>query len=337
MLIELFNPEEPITKPGFYRMTEQQYHADPCASPSLSASLIKRALPMGKGTGSMRHLRYAHPKLTPIPLDEEQKSAMTFGNAFHKLILGEGPDIVVVEAADWKTNAAKEKRDLALANGFIPVLTGHYEQALLMETLVREQVAQWPELDRIVSADGWSEIVAVWIEETMHGPIFCRSMIDRLPAEGAWLLDWKTTMTSAGPDDFGRYLFDQGADIQAYLYARGVKALTGRTMGMLFAAVEQYVPHAIMLHGIDRAAMAMAERKVLYGIETYAACLAADVWPGYPAHVAWQEAPPWHERKWIEREDAGMTSTEYLLRLIESSPDKRPALDAETAADFGIE
>jgi hypothetical protein len=34
-------------------------------------------------------------------------------------------------------------------------------------------------------------------------------------------------------------------------------------------------------------------------------CQERNWWPGYRAETAWHDPPPWHEQRWVEREDSG--------------------------------
>src|SRR5438270_12221695 len=103
---------EPVTAPGVYDLPEYVYHADPVPGGSLSQSGAKKLL----ATCPAR-FRYErdHP---PAPTD-----AMELGTAAHKLVLGIGPDLVEVEAKDWRTKAAQEAAEVARARGAVPVLS----------------------------------------------------------------------------------------------------------------------------------------------------------------------------------------------------------------------
>lgn len=307
--------EDLITEPGLYRMSDEQYHADPCAQPSLSASLIKKALPLGSGTGTPRHLWHNHPRLNPA-FEREDSNRFDLGSVFHSLILGQGQEIEVIEAKDWRTKAAKEQRDAALEANRQPVLADQFARARHMERAAWDQIALREDLAKAMAA-GQPELVLIWIEETANGSIWCRAKLDWLPLEGRIFPDWKTTAASAGPDEYGRTLFDIGADLQAAFYPRGIKAVLGREAELVFPVIETAEPHCMMVHNVGPASASMARRKVQYAINLYAMCLAENVWPGFPIETASQEAPPWIESKWTDREDAGMCSGDFNRFMIE--------------------
>lgn len=173
---EQINGTGPIDQPGLYRMDDETYHGDPCAEPSLSASLLKKAMPGGKKGGSPRHMQYAHPKLTPVELEPSSKK-FDVGSVFHTLILGEGDEIVIVESDAWRTKAAKQERDEALEAGQQPILRDQYDRAAAMVRAAHYQIPIWPELEKAM-ADGQAEYVLIWKEQTRFGEIFCRCKLD---------------------------------------------------------------------------------------------------------------------------------------------------------------
>jgi len=340
MQIIEYDPSKPIDMPGIYRMEAEHYHADPCATPSLSASVLKKALPLGVGTGTPRHMRYAHPKLSPIEVTFKGKAAMDMGSAFHAMILQKGGEIEIIDAADWRTNAAKEAREAAYEAGRLPLLKEQFKAAKEMHRSTLEQMNDIPDL-MAAMRQGEPELVYVWVEETPYGPIFCRAMMDWTPTKGDVFPDWKTTAASASPDAYGRTLYDMGGDIQDGFYRRGIKALLDRRAHLIFPCVEQYAPHAMAVHRIDPEGADVARRKVQWAINMFALCLREDFWPGYPTEIAWQAPPPWHVGKWEQREDQGMADTSAWARLIAAVKSNPPlpetlGFDPGFAADFDL-
>lgn len=335
-----YDPAKPIDQPGVYTMTQEHYHADPCATPSLSASVCKLGLPGGRKGGSPLHMQWGHPRLRPVPAEEQGRAIFDLGSVFHAIMLGSGQEIVVVDAADWRTNAAKAARDAAYKADQQPILKSQMDQAMAMRRAVLPQVQARPDLHTSMQS-GTAEVVLVWVEETPAGPIFCRCMVDWVPDHGNVFPDWKTTGGSAAPDDYGRVMFDIGADVQDAFYRRGIEAVLGRRAHLVFPVVETAEPHAMMVHAIDPTSLALAQRKVQWAINTFGMCLGAEIWPGYPLDTAHQSAPPWVENAWTDREDAGLTARETVEQMIEEIRQMplldHAVIDPETAADFGLD
>lgn len=313
----IFDPEHPITKPGIYIMTEQQYRDDPCLEPSLNASVAKCCLPLGSKTGTAAHMKQAHPKLTPPQEEDESPAKFDLGSTFHTLILGKGAEIAVVDAKDWRTNSAKYERSKALEEGRQPVLLEQMKRAKAMMAAAWPQIEARPELLKAMQS-GRPERVIVWEEKTEFGTIRCRSQLDWVPDHGDIFPDWKSTGASAGPGEYSRTFFDVGGAIQDVFYRRGIRAVLGRPARMVFPVIENYEPFLLMVHNTGPASLAMAERQVGYAIRTFAACLHSGIWPGYPLETATQEAPPWVENKWTDAEDAGLTGSDFTSMSIEA-------------------
>lgn len=112
-------------KPGFYPdMSEAQYHSDPCAVPSLSSSIAKTII-----DDSLKHAWLAHPQLNPNIEQTEPTREMEIGTVTHKLILGSGRDALVIDTDAYTTNAAKEQRAQAYAQGSSPILRPDLEKS----------------------------------------------------------------------------------------------------------------------------------------------------------------------------------------------------------------
>lgn len=103
-------------------LDEAKYHAD---RDSLSVSGAKLLL---RSPALFRH-RLDHP---------EHKDVFDLGSAAHKLVLGVGPDLAVIDADSWRTKAAQEERDAARAAGAIPLLKADHERVVAMADRLAE-------------------------------------------------------------------------------------------------------------------------------------------------------------------------------------------------------
>lgn len=274
-------------------VSAQEYHADPCVTPSLSASIAHILC-----TGSPAHARMAHPRLNP---DYRSKETAHFdlGTAAHALLL-EGRDAVaVIDADDWRTKAAKEARDEAREAGKIPLLEAQFYDVRAMVGSAHEQLARF---DGIVPffVDGKPEQPIAWQEK---GGVRCRSLIDWLHDDYRTIDDYKTTSRSANPEQWTRSLFSFGGDIQAAFYRRGVKAVFGREPEFRFVVQETFPPYALSVIGVGPDVLLMADKKIDYALSVWKRCLEDDHWPGYPQRVCYAELPAWEEYRWLEREE----------------------------------
>lgn len=268
-------------------MPAGEYHADPCEQPSLSASIANILL-----NQSAAHARAVHPRLNP-DYERVAEDRFDLGTVAHALFL-EGKDAVeVVDAPDWRTKDAREQRDVARSSGRIPLLRKDWHDVHLMCEGLRAQVAA---LDPPLFTDGKAEQTVIWTDNGVQ----CRARLDWLRDDYSEIHDLKTTRASAKPGAWERTMFNMGADVQARFYQRGVAAVTGVEPEFRFVAVETHPPYALAIFSLSPSAAALADAKIERALETWKACLAADVWPPYTTKVCFVEPPAWAEAQWLE-------------------------------------
>jgi hypothetical protein len=275
---------------GIYTIPAAQYHADPCPAPSLSSSIAKMLC-----LSSPLHAWYAHPRLSPAPIEDDCE-AFDLGTAAHALLLEQRDQVVIIDAADWRTKDAKVQRDQARAAGAIPLLKKRWVDVQAMVTAARVQLDAHTDGGAAMFLNGQPEQTLIWKE----GDVWCRARLDWL-RPGA-IDDYKSTSASANPETWSRSMFGMGADIQACWYLRGLKALTGIDATFRFCVQEVRPPYALAVVGLGPDALVLGEKKLLYAIETWRGCRATSDWPGYPRRTCWASLPMAHEAWWLEFE-----------------------------------
>lgn len=304
-----------MMKAGIYpHLPSDSYHADPCETPSLSASVAKVLLAQ-----TPAHARLQHPRLSSMERDDA--AVMDVGRAAHALMLGDPADFVIVEADDWRTKAAKEARDEARAAGKIPMLAARFDQVAAMVAAGRAQLAAHPDAEGVfTSKAGASEVSIFWQDGPAKAPIWCRARVDWLPTVGPVVWDYKTT-TSAHPNDWARQTVNLGHDIQAGFYCRGLRKL-GWAERPVFKFVVQEVepPYALAIHTLDPFWADRAEQMASHAINLWSRCLHNDSWPGYVGATYHLEMPGYHEKKWDDRMDREQMTAE-LTALVWQAPD----------------
>jgi hypothetical protein len=113
-----------INQPGIYRgISDADYRSDPTPTPSLTQSLVKILIER-----SPQHAWEQSPRLNPqFEYDDDTK--YDIGNVAHRLVLGRGKEIEVVDFADWRTKASQEARETAADAGKIAVLRHQFDQS----------------------------------------------------------------------------------------------------------------------------------------------------------------------------------------------------------------
>jgi hypothetical protein len=117
-------PRVQITGPGVYDMPAEQYHA----RPELSSSGMRALLP--PGCPAKFHWDQLNP---PEPKDE-----FDFGHVAHKLVLGEGEQIEVLDFDSFRTADARAAKIQAYREGKIPILEREFLKAKAMALEVRK-------------------------------------------------------------------------------------------------------------------------------------------------------------------------------------------------------
>jgi hypothetical protein len=219
----------------------------------------------------------------------ETTDKFDIGTVAHQMLLEGEDSCVVIDAADWRTSAAKAERDAVRAIGKTALLTRQYEAVCEMVTAFREQRPD-------AFTDGEPEQTIIWQEDDL----WCRARLDWLRYSGK-IEDYKTTSASANPERWGRAIFDTGYDIQAAHYMRAVETL-GFPPSFVFHVQETEPPYLVSTLALAPSTALLAEKKRLYALEAWRNGLRKNSWPGYPKRTAYVELPSWHETLWLEKE-----------------------------------
>jgi hypothetical protein len=228
---------------------------------------------------------------------------MDEGSALHKLVMGDGPEIKIIPANDWRTNAAKAARADARAVGAIPLLTERFHELQAMARQLRNQLANHPEASEVLSEDYASEVSMIWREPT---GAMCRARPDRMHRTDPYapIYDWKFTDCLQPPHAWDKTALASGWDMRAAFYARGAAALRGGILpAYRFIVAEKEPPYDLMVLQLTPEFIALGMQKAETAIRAWETCMKANAWPSYPARLFHIAPPGWAESKWIERPD----------------------------------
>lgn len=264
-----------IDRPGIYDgIPDEAYHADPVPGGSLSSTGARRIL------DSPARFRYEqdHPR---------ESAAFDLGKAAHLLVLGEGAQITVIDAEDWRTKAAREARDTVRAAGKAPLLTKEMEQVKEMAAAIRAHPLAGPLFE---PGTGLPEQSLFW-EDPATG-VMCRARLDWL-RQPRIVADYKSC-DRADRASFARSVANFGYHQQAAFYEAGVRALgVMYDPAFLFAAQEKTPPYLVAVYGLDDLAMEAGRARNRQAIERYRDCKEAGIWPGYGDDIEYISLPPW--------------------------------------------
>ena len=281
-----------IDRPGIYEITAEHYHRDPVGpAPSLSASIAHLLI-----SRSPAHAKRQHPRLSPDFVPEES-DAFDLGTAAHAYVLEGGFNLEIIDALDWRTQAARAARDAARAAGKTPVLAHRFVLVQAMAEAAREQLARHAARP-IPLTNGQAERTLVWQEEG----VWCRARLDWLHDDQRTVDDYKTCQ-NANPEAFTRSLFTFAYAVQAAFYLRGLAAVFGAAERTFrFIAQETYPPYALSVMALAPDALVLAEKQVLMALKLWRECLERGEWPAYEPRIAYADVPAWIEAAWLAKE-----------------------------------
>ena len=267
-----------ITTPGLYPdLSEADYRAH---HDWLSVSGAKKLLPPS-----------CPAKFRATQGIEEHRPQFDIGKAFHAAVLGDGPEVLVVDALDWRGKEAREARIAAYERGVVPLLA---TDAAVVEAMAAAISAH--DVAPHLFVGGTSEVSAFWVDESTG--VQCKARFDYLPErqEGRRLIvpDIKSAV-SADPGEFSRAAARYGYVMQQIHYSSALQHLgIDPDPAFLFVVVEKDPPYLVnvgqFVESEDIKATAAALDKAL---RIYRDCLATDTWPGWSG-VTSLSLPTWH-------------------------------------------
>jgi len=282
-----------INLPGVYKISNEEYHADPVIVPSLSRSIMKDLI-----YRSPKHAWFSHPRLNLDFKPKEQVEKFDLGQAAHSLLLEGSDRATLIYGDDWRKKEAKEARDQARAEGKIPLLLDQYDKVTDMVKVAEKAIFDCDELSLgSLKIQGDSELSFIWQEED----VWLKVRPDWISHDRAVIIDYKTTSMSVNPGDLARYIITMGYDLQDAFYTRGVKAISGIEPKFIFLFQETSEPYLCSFVGLPPDFMELAKSKVDFGIALWRECMATGIWPGYPRQVCWLDLPAWSVAAWESR------------------------------------
>ncbi|MFI8499407.1 PD-(D/E)XK nuclease-like domain-containing protein [Streptomyces sp. NPDC085524] len=264
-------------------LPNSEYHAD---KTSLSSSGARKLLP----PSTPAKFRYEQ--------DNPPAATKTFdyGNAAHKLVLGNGPRLVLVEHERWDTKAAKAEVAEVRAEGGIPLKQHELDMVKAMAAAIRQHPLAAALLD---PAWGQPEQSLFWID----GPtgIRRRARFDWLPSmhSGRLIIPDYKTAADASNEAFQKAIQQHGYNQQAPWYEEAAIALElgGEDTELLFVVQEKTAPYLVNVVGIDYFAREIGRAKNRAAIETFAECTTTGIWPGYGDEPNYLSLPGWAEKQ----------------------------------------
>ena len=240
-----------LTEPGVYDgIPDHEYHGGLVKGGSLSSTGIRKLLPPSCPA------LYRHWADNP----PEPKPSFDLGHAAHKLVLGVGPALALVDRDRWDTKDAKAEVAAVRARGGVPLHPADWAAVAAMAAQLRAH----PLAGHLFDPDrgGQAEQTYVWADPDTG--VMCRARPDWTPATGGRLVlvDYKTSADLPTTESFERTSWKWHYEVQAAHYLAGARALGLGEDDAAFVFVMQHKtpPYPVRVFQLDADAKASAEQ-----------------------------------------------------------------------------
>ncbi|MGW2594831.1 PD-(D/E)XK nuclease-like domain-containing protein [Streptomyces sp. NPDC001515] len=258
--------EAPVVIDG---MPADDYHAD---RNSISSTGLRRLLAPGCPAQFKYDLDHPQPP----------KKEFDLGHAAHLMVLGEGPELEVIDAPDWKKVATRELRDTAYAEGKVPLLTKDHEQVQAMAEAIRQHPLAGPLFQ---PGKGVAEQSIFWTDPATG--VRCRIRPDWLKQLPGLTLcvDYKT-IKSADPETVSKAIRDHGYHQQDAFYTDGIwAALQPEDVRFVFVFQSKTAPYLVTVRELTDQNRDIGRAKNERALRIYADCQATGIWPDWTGPV----------------------------------------------------
>ncbi|WP_329114556.1 PD-(D/E)XK nuclease-like domain-containing protein [Streptomyces sp. NBC_01353] len=266
-------------EPGLYDIPAELYHSDPIPGGSLSSTGIRRL------TDCPARFKYF------LDNPEPYKPAYEFGTAAHTVVLGDGPELIVVDEKRWDTDETKAKVAAIRAAGNVPLKA---EARQRIDDMAQALASNPEAADLLTPRSGIAEQSAFWPD---HNGIWRRTRFDWLRPDG--IVDYKTTR-SVHPLALEKTVHEWGYHQQDdfYLTTAVELGLIPPTAFFKFIYQEKQPPYLVTVAELDATAMSIGRRLNERALHLYAAGRATGHWPAYSDSTVLISVPPWVERQY---------------------------------------
>lgn len=280
-----------IDKTGFYTMTDDEYHSDPCIEPSLSSTMANQILEDTE-IEAMLNQRRLNPSY-----EDGKSDAMDLGTMAHEYVLqGKLENFVICdEFYNWKKDAAKEKKAEIEAQGKIALNASTksiLDNVKDMKIALHNQLSKHQEFP-LLFQKGRPEQAAF----AKDGDIWLRAKLDWLDSNYPDLIvDYKTTGLS-----FKQWEKNElwgGKYIQNPHYRRTYDLITGKKSTFIFVVQRTKAPFLIKIFVLDKSYEENIEARYLCARQRFANCVRTGEWRGEPHYTVHSCPPPWVIQQW---------------------------------------
>jgi hypothetical protein len=302
---------ELIREPGFYRITLERHHNQPCDGPSVTSGVLRK---MELETPADV---FAFHALNPNRWGRDETDALRLGAAMAYLV--EGGVEALLQAFEVHP-ADKPRRPTAAQIAAYDEGRGTEAGTASVEywRAVEASPSRWLDqsefdllttMHRVLMQDpaavavmgGLPEVTMAWQDEATG--LWCLSRPDTVNFDGT-VTDYKRMSASGNPFNHrlvDRRITDFAYDQQMAFAAEGFERLTGQWPGMAaIIAQSDKPPHHVILREISEADLRMGQWRNRRALRRFRECLDSGVWPGPGDDVGAYIRPEWQKEQLME-------------------------------------
>lgn len=282
-----------ILEPGIYPDVDPAKYHDGLFPGSVSYSTLKLLL---EEAGPAKYI-------AAITGPRTEKRVFDLGTALHAELLGKGKErLEIIDAADYRTKAAREARDAAYEAGKTPLLGKEAHHMEIVRDLLPGHILEW-------FTGGTAEVAFLWDHPT-GTPI--RGQIDYLRDDA--IIDLKT-IRATDTRTVERQVWDLRYYMQAATYQGGYHLLTGAYLPYYIVTVDLANPHLSRAFEVPDDYLQRGRDDLDRAISIYTECTASGDWPAYGSEPAPLQPPVWARNETADNQAA--TEIAALETLLE--------------------
>lgn len=312
MKIRTLADGEKISEPGFYNISLDRHHAQPCDGPSVTSGVLRQ---MELATPADV---WAFHMLNPNRWEKEQTAALRLGRAMAAYVEG-GMDAVaqqfIVLPEDRPRKPTAQQIAAFDAGSASPAATASVTfwragEADGRDVLSAAEKTMIEDMGKVLAQDpaacavmgGIPEVTMAWKDERTG--LWLLSRPDTVSFDGM-MSDYKKMNTQGRP--FNHRVVDQritehGYDMQMAFAAEVFERITGNWPGVVgIVAQWDQPPHHVILREISEEDLRIAQFRNRRAIDRFAECLASGDWPGPGADVGVYHRPDWQRDMLLEQ------------------------------------
>jgi hypothetical protein len=303
-MIRDISDNERITEPGFYRISLDRHHNQPCAGPSVTSGVLRK---MELWTPADV---WAFHALNPYRWPSEDRPALRLGRAMAAFVEG-GRNAVLRDFLLLPDDRPRKPTPAQLA----AYDDCRASEAAMASVEFWRQVEEDPrdpissaelevieDMGAVLAADpaaaavmgGEPEITMAWQDEATG--LWVLSRPDTVNFDGT-MCDYKRISSQGKPFTHrlvDARITDHGYDQQMALAAESFQRLTGQWPGAVgIVAQWDQPPHHVILREISEEDLRIAAWRNRRALNRFAECLASGHWPGPGADTGAYQRPDW--------------------------------------------